>query len=44
MQLALFIWGCTIVCSIVLSVIVCGKIERMKVKRMGATGKLFKYE
>jgi len=44
MQLALIIWGCTIVCSIVLTTIVCGKIEAMKVRRMGATGKLFRYE
>jgi len=44
MELALFIWGCTIVTSIVLTVIVCNLIEKSKVKRWGATGSLFKYE
>ncbi len=44
MKTALLIWGCTIACSIVLTLIVCLKIEKMKVKRLGATGKLWKYE
>lgn len=44
MALALCIWGATIVASIVFTVYVCGIIEKSKVIRWGATGKLFKYE
>ena len=44
MIFALFLWGCTIVVSVVLTVLVCRYIERTGVKRWGATGKLFKYE
>ena len=44
MEIALAIWGCTIVSSIVFCVYVCNLIEKSNVKRWGATGKLFTYE
>lgn len=44
MKLALLIWGGTIVSSIVFCAYICNLIEKTKVKRWGATGKLFKYE
>ena len=44
MKLALLIWAATIVSSIVFCTIICKLIEKTKVKRWGATGKLFKYE
>ena len=44
MELALLIWGATVVAAIVFCMYVCKSIEKTKVKRWGATGKLFTYE
>lgn len=44
MGIALFIWFLTIVFSILIGSFLCYKIEQSGVKRLGATGKLFKYE
>ena len=44
MTVALMFWAGSILFVIVVSAILCQKIETSKVKRWGATGRLFGYE
>jgi hypothetical protein len=38
------IWASTLVLGVVICTVICSKIEKTQLKRMGATGHLFKYE
>jgi hypothetical protein len=38
------LWASTIIIGIVICTVVCSKIENTGLKRLGATGSLFKYQ
>jgi hypothetical protein len=38
------VWSSTLVLGVIICVVICSKIEKLGLKRMGATGSLFKYE
>ena len=44
MLVALLFWGSSILFVVVVSLILCNKIEASGVKRWGATGSVFSYE
>lgn len=44
MLIALLFWGASIAFSVVVSIVLCFRIEASGVRRWGATGKLLRYE